>query len=165
MNVRAVYPGTFDPMTTGHADIVRRAARIFPEVLVAVAESAGKHPLLTLEERLECARIVCSDLPNVQVFSFRGLLKDFVQAHSVGVILRGARAVSDFEYEFRMAGMNRQLMPDVETVFLAPSDQYQFVTGTFVREIACLGNGDDAARFVDPRVWPILQRAAKRVRD
>lgn len=163
MNARAVYPGTFDPMTTGHADIVRRAARIFPEVLVAVAESAGKHPLLTLEERLECARIVCSDLPNVKVFSFQGLLKDFVLAHGVGVILRGARAVSDFEYEFRMAGMNRQLMPDVETVFLAPSDQYQFVTGTFVREIACLG-GEDAARFVDARVWPILRRAAERAR-
>lgn len=157
----AVYPGTFDPFTNGHQDIVRRAARIFDRVHVAVAKNLGKSPLLTLEERLECARIVCADFPNVTVSPVAGLLKDFVLAHDIRVIVRGARAVSDFEYEFQMAGMNRQLMPEVETVFLTPSDQQQFVSGTFVREIARLG-GEEAARFVAPRIWPILRAAAKR---
>lgn len=159
--IKAVYPGTFDPMTNGHVDIVRRAARIFDGVIVAVAASTGKHPMLTLEERLQVARTVCSDIPNVKVYAFEGLLKTFVVRSGARVIVRGARAVSDFEYEFQMAGMNRQLMPDVETVFLMPSDQYQFVSGTFVREIARLG-GEDAARFVDPRVWSILKAAALR---
>lgn len=158
---RAVYPGTFDPMTLGHLDIVRRAARIFPEVIVAVAQSAGKQPLLTLEERCAAAKLQCADFPNVTVKTFEGLLKDFVERLGVQVIVRGARAVSDFEYEFQMAGMNRQLMPQVETVFLTPSDQYQFVSGTFVREIARLGR-DEAAQFVDPRIWPMLKSAAKR---
>lgn len=158
---RAVYPGTFDPMTLGHLDIVRRAARIFPEVIVAVAQSAGKQPLLTLEERCAAAKLQCADFPNVTVMTFEGLLKDFVERLGVQVIVRGARAVSDFEYEFQMAGMNRQLMPQVETVFLTPSDQYQFVSGTFVREIARLGR-DEAAQFVDPRIWPMLKSAAKR---
>lgn len=130
-------------------------------MIVAVAASTGKHPMLTLEERLQVARTVCSDIPNVKVYAFEGLLKTFVVRSGARVIVRGARAVSDFEYEFQMAGMNRQLMPDVETVFLMPSDQYQFVSGTFVREIARLG-GEDAARFVDPRVWPILKAAALR---
>lgn len=158
---RAIYPGTFDPMTLGHLDIVRRAARIFPEVIVAVAQSAGKQPLLTLEERCAVAKLQCADFPNVTVMTFEGLLKDFVERLGVQVIVRGARAVSDFEYEFQMAGMNRQLMPQVETVFLTPSDQYQFVSGTFVREIARLGR-DEAAQFVDPRIWPMLKSAAKR---
>lgn len=159
----AVYPGTFDPMTLGHLDIVRRAARIFPAVIVAVARSAGKQPLLTLEERLEAAKIQCADLPNVCVEAFDGLLKDFIESRGAGVIVRGARAVSDFEYEFQMAGMNRKLMPQVETVFLTPSDQYQFVSGTFVREIARLGR-DEAAQFVDPSIWSMLKAAAKRDR-
>lgn len=159
----AVYPGTFDPMTNGHVDLVARASRIFDRVIVAVAASAGKRPLLTLEERLEAARIVCSDFPNVTVEGFEGLLKNFVLDRGVRVIVRGARAVSDFEYEFQMAGMNRRLMPDVETVFLTPSDQNQFVSGTFVREIALLGDRD-AAEFVDPRIWPLLERAAERAR-
>lgn len=157
----AVYPGTFDPLTSGHLDLIARASRIFPKVYVAVAESAGKHPLLTLPERMACANAVCEDFPNVEVYAVRGLLKDFVREKGIDVIVRGARAVSDFEYEFQMAGMNRQLMPDVETVFLTPSDQHQFVSGTFVREIARLG-GEEAAKFVDPRVWPILREAALR---
>ena len=157
----AVYPGTFDPMTLGHADIIRRAAKLFSKVVVAVAQSSGKQPLLTLEERLMAAKQVCEDMPNVEVCTFSGLLKDFVRSRGIDAIVRGARAVSDFDYEFRMAGMNRRLMPEVETVFLMPSDDYQFVSGTFVREIALLG-GDDAAQFVSPKVWPILKRAADR---
>lgn len=157
----AVYPGTFDPMTSGHQDLVRRASNIFAKVYVAVAQSVGKHPLLTLEERFYCAKLVCADYANVEVLPFTGLLKDFVRTHGVNVIVRGARAVSDFEYEFQMAGMNRQLMPEVETVFLTPSGQFQFVSGTFVREIARLG-GEDASRFVDPRIWPLLKAAAER---
>lgn len=154
----AIYPGTFDPITNGHVDIVRRAAGIFPTVLVAVAASEKKRPLLSLEERLELARIVVKPFPNVEVKSFSGLLKDLVRAEGAKVIVRGARAVSDFEAEFQMAGMNRQLMPDVETVFLTPSDSYQFVSGTFVREIALLG-GEEASRFVAPEVYVALMRA------
>ena len=145
--LNAVYPGTFDPLTNGHLDLIARASRIFPKVYVGVATSAGKHPLLSLEERLYCARLVCADFANVEPLPVTGLLKDFVMSHDVGVIVRGARAVSDFEYEFQMAGMNRQLMPEVETVFMTPSLQNQFVSGTFVREIARLG-GDEAAAFV-----------------
>ena len=154
----AVYPGTFDPMTKGHEDLVRRAAHIFDRVVVAVASSTKKHPLLDLETRLHLAREVCRDYPNVTVEAFDGLLKDFVRVHDAQVIVRGARAVSDFEYEFQMAGMNRQLMPDVETVFLTPSDQYQFVSGTFVREIAQM-SPDDAKRFVSPAVMEALLAA------
>ena len=109
--LNAVYPGTFDPLTNGHLDLIARASRIFPKVYVGVATSAGKHPLLSLEERLYCARLVCADFANVEPLPVTGLLKDFVMSHDVGVIVRGARAVSDFEYEFQMAGMNRQLMP------------------------------------------------------
>ena len=154
----AVYPGTFDPMTKGHEDLVRRAAHIFDRVIVAVAASTKKRPLLDLETRLRLAEEVCRDYPNVTVAAFDGLLKDFVCRHDARVIVRCARAVSDFEYEFQMAGMNRQLMPDVETVFLTPSDQYQFVSGTFVREIAQM-SPDDARRFVSPVVMQALEEA------
>ena len=123
-----------------------------------MAASEKKRPLLSLEERLELARIVVKPFPNVEVKSFSGLLKDLVRAEGAKVIVRGARAVSDFEAEFQMAGMNRQLMPDVETVFLTPSDSYQFVSGTFVREIALLG-GEEASRFVAPEVYVALVRA------
>ena len=153
----AVYPGTFDPMTNGHVDLVRRASRIFDHVVV-VAESRKKRPLLSLETRVALARGICREFENVTVQPFDGLLKDFVAACGAGVIIRGARAVSDFEYEFQMAGMNRQLMPDVETIFLTPSDQYQFVSGTFVREIAQL-SPKDAARFVTPEVLEALIEA------
>ena len=154
----AVYPGTFDPMTNGHVDLVRRASRIFVHVVVGVAESRKKRPLLSLETRVALARGICREFENVTVQPFDGLLKDFVTACGAGVIIRGARAVSDFEYEFQMAGMNRQLMPDVETIFLTPSDQYQFVSGTFVREIAQL-SPKDAARFVTPEVLEALIEA------
>lgn len=154
----AVYPGTFDPMTNGHVDLVRRASRIFDHVVVGVAESRMKRPMLSLETRVALARGICREFENVTVQPFDGLLKDFVAACGAGVIIRGARAVSDFEYEFQMAGMNRQLMPDVETIFLTPSDQYQFVSGTFVREIAQL-SPKDAARFVTPEVLEALIEA------
>ena len=154
----AVYPGTFDPMTNGHVDLVRRASRIFDHVVVGVAESREKRPMLSLETRVALARGICREFENVTVQPFDGLLKDFVAACGAGVIIRGARAVSDFEYEFQMAGMNRQLMPDVETIFLTPSDQYQFVSGTFVREIAQL-SPKDAARFVTPEVLEALIEA------
>ena len=154
----AVYPGTFDPMTNGHVDLVRRASRIFEHVVVGVAESRKKRPLLSLDTRVRLARGLCGQFGNVTVMSFKGLLKDFVDANGAQVISRGARAVSDFEYEFQMAGMNRQLMPDVETIFLTPSDQFQFVSGTFVREIAQL-SPEDAARFVTPDVLEALIEA------
>mgnify|MGYP002552321437 CR=1 FL=1 len=154
----AVYPGTFDPMTNGHVDLVRRASRIFEHVIVGVAESRKKLPLLSLDTRVRLACRLCEQFGNVTVMPFKGLLKDFVDANGAQVIVRGARAVSDFEYEFQMAGMNRQLMPDVETIFLTPSDQFQFVSGTFVREIAKLSPAD-AARFVTPEVLEALIEA------
>ena len=154
----AVYPGTFDPMTNGHVDLVRRASRIFEHVVVGVAESRKKRPLLSLDTRVRLARGLCGQFENVTVMSFNGLLKDFVAVNGAQVIIRGARAVSVFEYEFQMAGMNRQLMPDVETIFLTPSDQFQFVSGTFVREIAQL-SPEDAARFVTPDVLEALIEA------
>ena len=148
--VRAVYPGTFDPITRGHEDLVRRAAMLFEEVIVGVADSRGKNPFFTVEERLRLAREVLEPLRNVKVESFGGLLMDFIREKKARVILRGLRAVSDFEFEFQMAGMNRNLYPDVETLFLTPGDQYMFVSATIVREIASLGGEVD--KFVDPRV-------------
>ena len=154
----AVYPGTFDPMTLGHADLMARAARLFDKLVVAVAAGHHKRTLFTLDERLAMAKELAANHANVEVVSFQGLLRDFVVAQNGKVVVRGLRAVSDFEYEFQMAGMNRQLMPDVETVFLTPSDQYQFVSGTFVREIAMLGG--DVSKFVAPSV---LARLHERV--
>ncbi len=154
--VRAVYPGTFDPMTLGHLDLLRRAAAIFDTVIVAVAESSRKKPLFSLAERIDLARSQTEDLKNVQVEGFQGLLCDFVLQHEAKVIVRGARAVSDFEYEFQMAGMNRHLMPDVETIFMTPADKYQFVSGTFVREIALLDG--DVSEFVAPQVLLALKK-------
>jgi len=157
----AVYPGTFDPLTRGHEDLVRRAAGLFPKLVVGVAESTGKNPFFTFDERLAIAREVLSHYPNVEVAGFSGLLSEFVRAHGARVIVRGLRAVSDFEYEFQMAGMNRYLLPDVETLFLTPSDQYQFISGSIVREIALLGG--DVSTFVFPSVerW-LLARIAQR---
>ena len=146
----AVYPGTFDPLTRGHEDLVRRAAKIFDKLYVGVADSPNKKPFFTMDERVKIAGEVLSHYPNVEVKGFRGLLKDFVRANEATVIIRGLRAVSDFEYEFQMAGMNRYLLPDVETMFLTPSDQYQFISGTIVREIASLGG--DVSKFVFPSV-------------
>lgn len=148
--VIAIYPGTFDPMTRGHEDLVRRASGLFEKLIVGVADSKNKMPFFSLDERLEIATEVLGHYHNVQVESFSGLLKDFVRRHDANVIIRGLRAVSDFEYEFQMAGMNRYLLPDVETLFLTPSDQYQFISGTIVREIAMLGG--DVSKFVFPSV-------------
>ena len=144
--IRAVYPGTFDPLTRGHEDLVRRAARIFDPLIIGVAISRGKGTFFTLEERTEMAREVLGDLENVRVTSFTGLLANFVRQHDAHVVIRGLRAVSDFEYEFQLAGMNRSLYPDFETIFLTPSEQHMFISATLVREIAMLGG--DIAEFV-----------------
>jgi len=150
VKVRAVYPGTFDPLTRGHEDLFRRASRLYSEVVIGVADSRSKRPLFTLDERLQIAREALADVPNLKIAAFRGLLVNFVKEHDAQVILRGLRAVSDFEYEFQLAGMNRQLMPEVETVFMTPSEHYQFVSATLVREIATLGG--DVTKFVSPSV-------------
>ncbi|WP_028874703.1 pantetheine-phosphate adenylyltransferase [Tepidiphilus margaritifer] len=145
-----VYPGTFDPFTRGHEDLVRRASRIFDHIIVAVARSRNKNPLFGLEERVEIAREVLGRFPNVEVVGFDGLLIDFMHQRAARILLRGLRAVSDFEYEFQMAGMNRKLFPDIETVFLTPADEYMFISATMVREIARLGG--DVHGFVHPVV-------------
>jgi pantetheine-phosphate adenylyltransferase len=160
ITLKVVYPGTFDPMTRGHEDLVRRAAAIFPEVVVGVARSHSKNPLFSLEERVAIAREVLGDLPNVQVVGFDGLLVDFLKAHEARLLLRGLRAASDFEYEFQMAGMNRKLYPEIETLFLTPADEYMFISATMVREIARLGG--DVSRFVPPAT---LKYLANRARD
>ena len=162
--ITAVYPGTFDPLTRGHEDLVRRGAKIFDKLVVGVADSPNKRPFFSMDERVRIAGEVLSHYPNVEVKGFRGLLKDFVRANEASVIIRGLRAVSDFEYEFQMAGMNRYLLPDVETMFLTPSDQYQFISGTIVREIASLGG--DVSKFVFPSVEQWLnQKLAARQGD
>jgi pantetheine-phosphate adenylyltransferase len=150
MSGTAVYPGTFDPFTNGHEDLVRRAARLFDHVVVGVAESRSKGPRFSLQERVEMGRQVLAPYANVEVQGFDGLLMNFIRIHGAHVILRGLRAVSDFEYEFQMAGMNRNLYPDVETVFLTPGEQYMFISATMVREIALLGG--DVSKFVQPLV-------------
>ena len=146
--MKVVYPGTFDPFTRGHEDLVRRAARLFDVVVVAVADSASKQPFFTAAERIDMAREVLKGFPNVEVRGFSSLLMQFVQAEGAQVIVRGLRAVSDFEYEFMMAGMNRNLYPDVETLFLTPDEKYMFISATIVREIAVLGG--DITAFVHP---------------
>lgn len=153
---KAIYPGTFDPITRGHEDLVRRAARVFDHVVVAVADSRTKKPFFNLDERVQMGKEVLASCPNVEVVGFSCLLMDFVRQHNARVILRGLRAVSDFEYEFQMAGMNRQLYPDVETIFLTPGEQYMFVSATIVREIASLGG--DVSPFVNPLILPRLRR-------
>ncbi len=157
----AVYPGTFDPFTRGHEDLVRRAARLFAHVIVGIAESHSKRPIFPLAERVEMAQTLCKDMPNVKVIGFDGLLMDFLRERNARVIVRGLRAVSDFEYEFQMAGMNRSLHPDIETLFLTPGEQYMFISATMVREIAFLGG--DVSKFVHPLVVErLLDRMQKR---
>jgi pantetheine-phosphate adenylyltransferase len=151
MNNRvAVYPGTFDPLTRGHEDLVRRAAKLFHRVVVGVAESRSKKPFFALEERVNMAREILAPVDNVDVVGFDELLMNFLRRQGAAVIVRGLRAASDFEYEFQMAGMNRNLYPDVETVFLTPGEQYMFISATMVREIASLGG--DVSKFVQPQV-------------
>ena len=148
--VIAVYPGTFDPMTLGHEDVIRRATQLFGQVIVAVAAGHHKKAMFSLDERVDMAREAVKDLPGVTVESFSGLVRDFVVARGGKAMVRGLRAVTDFDYEFQLAGMNRHLMPEVETVFLTPGDKYQFISSTFVREIATLGG--EVEKFVSPTV-------------
>ena len=161
MSHTAVYPGTFDPITLGHEDLVRRASRLFDKLILAVADSRAKRPFFTLDERVEMAREVLKDLPNVHVTGFSGLLMQFVQAQGARVVVRGLRAVSDFEYEFQLAGMNRGMYPDVETVFLTPGEQFMFISATIVREISTFGG--DTSKFVPPFVAAQLRAKIKQL--
>lgn len=155
MNLTVVYPGTFDPITNGHTDLVRRARRLFERVVVAVAASPAKRPFLELDERVSLARTALDDMPGVDVVGFDGLLADFVREQNAQVILRGLRAVSDFEHEFQLASMNRKLAPELETMFLTPAEEYAYVSSSLVREIASLGG--DVSHFVDPAVGSVLR--------
>ena len=157
---RAIYPGTFDPITRGHEDLVRRASGMFDEVIVAVADSRGKMPFFDVDERVAMAKETLAQFPNVRVEGFSGLLMLFLRKQDAKIILRGLRAVSDFEYEFQMAGMNRNLYPDVETLFLTPAEQYMFISATMVREIASLGG--DVSPFVNPLVIPHMKARLER---
>lgn len=157
MNITAIYPGTFDPITNGHSDLVQRAARIFDRVILAVAtgsQSGGKQPFFSAEERVSLAKDVLADITNVEVLHFDGLLVDFVQKQDAQVILRGLRAVSDFEYEFQLASMNRHLNEKIETLFLTPAEQYSYISSSLVREIAVLGG--DVSPFVHEQVTAAL---------
>ncbi len=160
MGSRAMYPGTFDPFTNGHNDLVRRACRIFDHVVVAIAANPGKAPLFTLEQRMALARRVLEDVPNVEVAGYSGLTVNFAREHGLNAIVRGLRAVSDFEFEFQLATMNRHLSSEVETVFLTPTEQFNFISSTLIREIASLGG--DIREFVHPLVAEAIeQRLAK----
>jgi pantetheine-phosphate adenylyltransferase len=161
MNNKAVYPGTFDPITLGHQDLIRRASRLFDTLIVAVADSGAKRPFFTLDERVEMARESLNNVKNVEVVGFSGLLMQFVQEHNARVVIRGLRAVSDFEYEFQLAGMNRGMYPDVETLFLTPGEQYMFISATIVREISVLGG--DVSKFVAPHVAQRLKAKIKQL--
>jgi pantetheine-phosphate adenylyltransferase len=152
----AVYPGTFDPITNGHADLVSRAATLFDHVVVAVADSSSKGPTFSIAERITLARLALADLPNVEVRGFDCLLATFVQDIGAGVIIRGLRAVSDFEYEFQLASMNRHLIPQAETLFLTPAEQYSFISSSLVREIGRLGG--EISGFVHPAVQQAMRQ-------
>ena len=154
MTVIAVYPGTFDPITRGHQDLIRRAGRLCDKVIVAVAANPKKAPLFDLEERVALAREALKDLAAVEVVGFDSLLADFCHQQGATVILRGLRAVSDFEYEFQLAGMNRRLAPEVETLFLTPAEEYTFISSSLVKEVAALGG--DVTDFVDVHVRAAL---------
>ena len=156
MNTKAIYPGTFDPVTNGHIDLVERASKLFDEVIVAIAESPAKEPFFSLAERLALSGCVLSHISNVEVRGFSGLLIDYMRKNSSRVVIRGLRAVTDFEYEFQLAAMNRQLDSEIETVFLTPAENYTVVSATLVREIASLGG--DVSRFVHPDVLKALQQ-------
>lgn len=155
MSVGAMYPGTFDPITNGHTELVRRAAGLFDRVVVAIAESPAKQPMFSFDERVALARVALSGIPNVSVDGYDGLTVGYAADHKLGVIIRGLRAVTDFEYEFQLASMNRHLDAAVETIFLTPTDEYTFVSSTLVREVAALGG--DVNKFVHPEVARALQ--------
>ena len=150
MTNKVIYPGTFDPITNGHTDLIGRAARLFDEVVVGVANSPSKRPLFDLAERVLLAQQVTAHLPNVKVVGFSGLLVDFAREQQANVLIRGLRAVSDFEYEFQLANMNRRLMPTLESVFLTPAEENSFISATLVKEVAL--HGGDIHQFVDPLV-------------
>ncbi len=156
MSVGAMYPGTFDPVTNGHLNLVRRAAKLFDRVVVAVAASPNKTPMFSLDERIGMARAALADAPNITVDGYTGLTVDYVRQHGLRVIIRGLRAVSDFEFEFQLATMNRHLQPEIESIFLTPAEEYTFVSSTFVREIGILGG--DIAAFVPEVVAAALAR-------
>ncbi|MGH8336987.1 MAG: pantetheine-phosphate adenylyltransferase [Gammaproteobacteria bacterium] len=159
MPVSILYPGTFDPITNGHADIVRRAARLFDRVVVAIAANPGKTPEFSLDKRVELARAALQDIKNAEVCGFAELTVAFAQKQGIKAILRGLRAVSDFEFEFQLAAMNRHLGPDVETIFMSPAEQFTFISSSLVREIAALGG--DVAQFVHPAVMAELRKLKK----
>lgn len=159
MNNKAVYPGTFDPITLGHEDLVRRAAKLFDHVVLAVADSRAKRPLFTLAERIDMARTALEDVKNVTVEGFSGLLMQFVEDHDARVVVRGVRAISDFDYEFQLAGMNRKMYPEIETVFMTPGEEHMFLSATLVREISVLGG--NVSKFVSPGVAKRLKAKIK----
>lgn len=153
---KAIYPGTFDPVTNGHIDLIQRASKLFDQVVVAVAESPTKKPLLELEQRVHLTRVITQHMDNVTVIGFTGLLTELLPKQGANIILRGLRAVSDFEYEFQLAKMNRVLAPDVESMFLTPAEKHSFISSTLVREIASLGG--DVSQFVHPMVVDVLKQ-------
>ncbi|HJP38094.1 MAG: pantetheine-phosphate adenylyltransferase [Gammaproteobacteria bacterium] len=155
MSVGAIYPGTFDPITNGHTELVRRAAKLFDRIVVAIAESPAKQPLFSSDERILLARTALADLPNVSIDGYQGLTVDYAAEHGLRVIIRGLRAVTDFEHEFQLASMNRHLGAEVETVLLTPTDEYAFISSSLVREVAALGG--DVNKFVHPDVARALQ--------
>jgi pantetheine-phosphate adenylyltransferase len=157
--IKAVYPGTFDPLTRGHEDLVRRASKLFDHLVLGIADSRAKRTFFTLQERIDMAKEVLGDVRNLSVVGFTGLLTEFVRQQDARVVLRGLRAVSDFEYEFQLAGMNRALNPEFETVFLTPGEQHMFISASLVREIATLGG--DVSKFVDPTVRARLAAKVK----
>lgn len=156
MSITAVYPGTFDPITSGHADLIKRAARFYDRLIIAVADNRNKKSLFSLAERIELAQTVLAEFENVEVMGFDTLLVDFVHEVGGNVLLRGLRAVSDFEYEFQLASMNRKLAPEIETMFMTPSEQYSFISSSLVKEISVLGG--DVSEFVHPAVGLALQQ-------
>ena len=160
MPISILYPGTFDPITNGHTDIVRRAARLFDRVVVAIAANPGKTPAFLLDKRVELARAALKDIKNVEVCGFAELTVAFAHKQGIKAILRGLRAVSDFEFEFQLAAMNRHLGPDVETIFMSPAEQFTFISSSLVREISALGG--DVSQFVHPAVQAELQKLKKR---
>ena len=155
----ALYPGTFDPITNGHIDLVQRASKLFDQVIVAIAYSSKKNPRFTLEERIELAESVLADCPNVVVKGFEILLVDFAKQQNANILIRGLRAISDFEYEFQLASMNRNLAPDIESLFLMPADEYSFISSSLVKEVAALGG--DVSNFVHPLVCEALKGKIK----
>ena len=156
---RAVYPGTFDPMTMGHVDLVKRASKLFDSVIIAIASSDSKKPMFSLEERIEIGNKLFADDPKVEVIGFSGLLVNFAKDNDANILIRGLRVVADFEYEFQLANMNRAMSPDIESVFLTPKEEYSYISSSLVKEIATMGG--DVTRFVDPVTLDALNQKIK----